>query len=370
MYRTPSLFILCFLTVLLSGCGKPPGENFEWFRYAPPEGWEQRELPQGVSMTMPGVAFNREGGDPRSPRLVIMDVSDHKAREERVAEVFLLGRERIARNQLKEAKQRGDGEMRYEVFLKSLSLPASETTKVVQVMRTINGAPFGEWHAFLSLPGGGKVRVHFEALEPLFSELLPGVRESLQSLSFSKELTRAEAVKSGAAMDYFKSELNGERLWLSENRIDGMRIGNEHLAVLQDPAFAEVTEFNLCADSRAISDGVDVTDDGLRHLAGLPLEKLYIRSSLVEGPGLEQLKDLPLDTLILGGTLIENADLQHLEGMTIRSLGLDNTRVDDGVLPYLEALPLRYIELQGTLVSPEGVERLKALKPGITVMYY
>lgn len=261
MPRNPAFFLYCFLPLLFSGCGKPTGENFEWFRYAPPEGWEQRNLSQGVSMTMPGVAFHREGGDPRSPRLVIMDVSDHRARSERVAEVYLLGRERIARNQLKEAMPAGDAKMRYEAELENLSLPASESTKVVQVKRTIKGEPFGEWHAFLSLPGGGKVRVHFEALEPSFSELLPGVRESLQSLSFSKELTRVEAVDGAAAMDYFKSELNGERLWLSENRIDG-------------------------------------------------------------------------------------------------------------VLPYLEGLPLRYIELQGTLVSPEGVERLKALKPGITVMYY
>ncbi len=168
----------------------------------------------------------------------------------------------------------------------------------------------------------------------------------------------------GRAQQY----LDGDRLWITEGAVDGVRLNDAHLAVLQDPVFAGVTDFNAVSDSRALIGGVDLTGEGLIHLKHLSLEMLYLRNSRVTDNGLEHLRGLPLKSLVLGGTLIEGEGLKHLAGMPLQYLDLADTRIGDEALPHLRDLPLRSVDLSRTRVTADGLASLKESMPGLVVV--
>ena len=134
--------------------------------------------------------------------------------------------------------------------------------------------------------------------------------------------------------------------------------------------------------------GLSLTAANLRHIAELKrltwldLSGANISDRIIDRPGhpdaeRSELRDLsPLAAL----DELETLDLSHLpvDADAIRSLGrmakLRELRLglcrklDDGVVPALSAMPsLRVVYLTGTGVTAEGIERLRAAKPGLAV---
>lgn len=352
-------FFTCLL-LILTGCGQSGSSDFGWFKYSPPPGWEVRKSPEGVGSSLPVVTFVHGTEADPSLNLQFLDVSGHKSRADREAEVFLLGMLRVAQN---------PGPNRYEVTTAALEVPAAARAMGIGITKTAGDTFTRQWHAFLVLPDEGRVRVELRGSKAAVTRHWPAVRDSLRDLAFPKARRDPPEVDLQAAHAFFLEALKGDRLWPSENRIAGMRMRDAHLSVLAAPAFSGVTDLNLCSNSRVLTDGIDISDAGLEHLSGLPLEKLYLRSSLIRGPGLRHLQSMPLKTLILGETLMDDDALTHLEGLSLTSLGLSNTRVTDAGIEKLAGLPLRFIELQGSLVTPDGVAALKKAIPGLVVMY-
>src|SRR5439155_33118 len=91
-----------------------------------------------------------------------------------------------------------------------------------------------------------------------------------------------------------------------------------------------------------------VTDDGLAHLAKLPLKTLNLFSTKVTDAGLLHLAKPPLQTLDLTNTQVSDAGLEHLSKLPLHTLYLTNTQVSNAGLEGLSKLPLQTLYLYNT----------------------
>ncbi len=97
-------------------------------------------------------------------------------------------------------------------------------------------------------------------------------------------------------------------------------------------------------------------------------ESLEISFSLSSKPiDDEQLKDIDsignVIWLNLAGTKVTNEGLKHLAGLPLKKLHLERTEIGDAGLEHLESLKeLEYLNLYQTKVSDAGIERLAKIK--------
>ncbi|HZY83414.1 MAG TPA: hypothetical protein VFE78_01175 [Gemmataceae bacterium] len=108
-----------------------------------------------------------------------------------------------------------------------------------------------------------------------------------------------------------------------------------------------------------------VTDPSLAHLRGMTgLKRLALRATPLSGAGFEALKGLTgLEELGLSGSAFSDAGLAHLAPLTnLRRLDLDRTRVTDAGLRHLAGLArLETLFLSETALTDEGLRHLRGL---------
>jgi len=112
-------------------------------------------------------------------------------------------------------------------------------------------------------------------------------------------------------------------------------------------------------------DGSQITNEGLKHLAGLNnLSLLDIAHTTISDEGLKTIGQLEsLETLNLAGTEISDQGLAHLTSLTELSfLDLSDTNITDQGLAHVRRLSqLNHLRLAGTKLRGEGLNDLRAL---------
>jgi hypothetical protein len=109
----------------------------------------------------------------------------------------------------------------------------------------------------------------------------------------------------------------------------------------------------------------NVTDAGLAHLKGNPkLCWLHLNNTRVTDAGMIHVKEMPeLGRLHLDGTQITDVGMAKLQGLRhIVWLSLANTRVTDAGLAYVKDMPLYELKLGNTRVTDVGLEHLRDRK--------
>ena len=113
-----------------------------------------------------------------------------------------------------------------------------------------------------------------------------------------------------------------------------------------------------------------VTDEGLRRLNGLThLESLNLVESRVTGVGLSLLVGMPLNELWLSSTLITDPEMATVAQLThLRRLILSyNPGLTDAALLPLRTLPdLRVLNVTATAITPEGIAALRQAVPTLS----
>jgi tRNA A-37 threonylcarbamoyl transferase component Bud32 len=113
------------------------------------------------------------------------------------------------------------------------------------------------------------------------------------------------------------------------------------------------------------------TDKSAEHLLAMP--KLY-DVSLPSGATDEFLKTLApkksLSQLLIHNTKVTSAGLAELRNFpALRFLAFSGNRFNDDAIPHLEAAAkLTSVNIQGTKITPEGVKRLRAARPGLAIV--
>lgn len=171
------------------------------------------------------------------------------------------------------------------------------------------------------------------------------------------------------------------------------QFGDEGMKCLSDLANLDGQIFDECYKLNL--DNTQVSDDGLKHLAGMTsLTKLRLSNTQIKGEGLKHLAGLmQLPNLTLSHTQVGDEGLKHLAGLTnlgwldlshtqvsdeglthltgmthLTWLLLENTQVSDEGLKHLAGLTtLTYLHLHDTQVSDAGVERLRSALPGCRI---
>jgi len=105
-----------------------------------------------------------------------------------------------------------------------------------------------------------------------------------------------------------------------------------------------------------------VTDEGLRHLAALPLTTLRIASPHITNAGLLHLRDLGLVELDLRTPAISDHGLEHIVQMPLKSLSLSDAPISDAGLSQLKGMSLEWLDVQQTRVSLRGLLVLRDMK--------
>ncbi|HVX14123.1 MAG TPA: hypothetical protein VHC22_23255 [Pirellulales bacterium] len=125
---------------------------------------------------------------------------------------------------------------------------------------------------------------------------------------------------------------------------------------------------------RAVFERARITDAGLANLAGATwLQNLVIRQTPITGDGLVHLASLPrLTALDLSGTDFGDEQAAILPQLaTLRSLSLNNTRLTDQGLPSLvQCKMLSVLDISDTHISDCGVDRLRRVLPGCTILWH
>jgi hypothetical protein len=106
-------------------------------------------------------------------------------------------------------------------------------------------------------------------------------------------------------------------------------------------------------------------DDGLANLDESPkLKQLTLARTRVRGPGLAPVARFPgLSHLELDSTPIDDDGLRYLAGLPIEDLGISSTAVSDAGLAHLDALPkLSRVWASCSRVTAAGAEHLKKTK--------
>jgi hypothetical protein len=151
-----------------------------------------------------------------------------------------------------------------------------------------------------------------------------------------------------------------------------------------------------CLDDLELADNEKITDDGLRHLAGLKrLLYLDLTGAQVRGPGLAHLRSLPeLHVVNLNNSSVTDKGIERLshvcslfdidlEGCgrvtdaglrplancpNLRSVGLERTHVTDAGLDALARVKtLELVTLDETRVTEAGIHRLQSALPNVEV---
>ncbi|HKB41371.1 MAG TPA: hypothetical protein VKD72_33405, partial [Gemmataceae bacterium] len=119
--------------------------------------------------------------------------------------------------------------------------------------------------------------------------------------------------------------------------------------------------------------GTGVTDDGLKHLTGLPqLLELRLLRTRVTNDGLAHLKDVPnLVMLNLHGRPITRKGLENLrECGNLQALYLHGVPVkDEDIEPLTECKRLTFLNVLCTNVGPKGFARLRTALPGCDIRW-
>ncbi|MGA2032394.1 MAG: hypothetical protein ABSG68_09075 [Thermoguttaceae bacterium] len=106
-----------------------------------------------------------------------------------------------------------------------------------------------------------------------------------------------------------------------------------------------------------------VTDDGLRHLVGLPcLRNLALPSSKrITDAGLANLATIrKLESLSLDGTAVTSGGLSNLAGLkSLHWLNLSGTDISDDGLRHLQGLKLELLRVCQTRITNRGIQMLK-----------
>lgn len=132
-------------------------------------------------------------------------------------------------------------------------------------------------------------------------------------------------------------------------------IGDEQLVDLN--AISEVIWLNLA--------GTEITNDGLKHLAGLPLQKLHLERTKIGDDGLQHLKSFTdLTYLNLYDTQVTDAGLEHLKDLkNLKRLFVWKSGVtEEGIKKLNESLP--DLQIVGELkLEPVVIEEPKKEEP-------
>ena len=140
--------------------------------------------------------------------------------------------------------------------------------------------------------------------------------------------------------------------------------GDDDLAHLRGSAALE--ELILSGNHR-------ITDEGLKHLRGLPnLKALYLTDVPINGSGLKYLSGLEhLELLNLAFTQITDANLVNASGLKARKfLDMIGTQISDAGLDHLRGLKkLERLVVTGARVTPAGAEKLKQSLPHVDVKF-
>ena len=132
---------------------------------------------------------------------------------------------------------------------------------------------------------------------------------------------------------------------------------NDDLAIVE--RFSDLKQLSLANRTK-------ISDDGLRHLAGMyDLEVLVLSGTNVEGEGLRHLRHCQSITgLTLDRTPLTDEGLKHVARLAnLQWLHLSGTHITDQGLLHLASLgKLEYLELRGTAVTDEGLKHLFELK--------
>jgi internalin A len=115
--------------------------------------------------------------------------------------------------------------------------------------------------------------------------------------------------------------------------------------------------------------GTAVTDAGLSHLRSMPLRIVVLRDTKIAGPGLEAFAGAELTLLDLAHTAVQEDAIALLAKVKrLETLVLSETKVRDGVLHHLGEIPgLKAADLAGTTVTPMAVAHFRRSNPGIEI---
>ena len=111
-----------------------------------------------------------------------------------------------------------------------------------------------------------------------------------------------------------------------------------------------------------------VSDEGLTHLAGLPLRELDLGRTNVTSAGLEHVARLPIERLDLTGTVVDDRALEHLKSMPLRVVVLRDTKITGVGLGALAGDDLKILDLAHTSVGDAGILELQKVKRLDTLM--
>jgi len=116
-----------------------------------------------------------------------------------------------------------------------------------------------------------------------------------------------------------------------------------------------------------------VTNDGLALLEGKRnIRWLQLRRTKINDDGIKHLKGMNLEDLDLSSTTITNAGLAslgQLELPHLRTLSLEGTKVtDEGIMHLDHFKNLEFMALARTKVTKDGIRKLKAKLPELTIL--
>jgi hypothetical protein len=199
-------------------------------------------------------------------------------------------------------------------------------------------------------PFTGEGLIHLRSMPRLRAVELHNVRLSEKGKEALGRLDNIRCLVLGGAAE------NGDERWRPDANNDVLahlsgltRLENLNVTNVTDAGLVHLRKLPSL-HYLTLSDAA-VTDDGLRHLAGLGIRRLYLFHSKISDRGIVHLARLPeLRELSLSGTKVTEAaipDLQKLKNL--RSLDLTNTRFTDaGRRKVFNGMPtLEHLDLSG-----------------------
>ena len=129
---------------------------------------------------------------------------------------------------------------------------------------------------------------------------------------------------------------------------------DSNLAQLQDPKFAMLRELIL--------DDTKISGEGLKSVAHLELDKLYLTNTKVNDSALAAISEMTSITqLSLKNTEVTDKGIAKLAKLPIRKIYLNHTAVTDGSVSVLKQFSLDTLYIESTKISDLGLRQLKNL---------
>ena len=126
-----------------------------------------------------------------------------------------------------------------------------------------------------------------------------------------------------------------------------------------------VAAISECAHLQELSlNGPDVTDAGLKALTKFRLKSFKLRNARITEAGMADIASIAqrAEGLSLVGCSVTDDGLRHLVGLPLDRLNLAYTDITDAGLPTLSRLRLKLLDVSGTEVTPRGVRVLASMK--------